>query len=157
MGRCGLELPRGCRHVWGLERAGRGSKSGWGQYHLPPLRPLTGLAITALLHLSFSSPWIEDRAGCSFLTPPSPPPLPRAHPIVEGWEGRLHHPHDETFEYSDVGSWLEVSCLSLCCWSGDNTDSLVYLCSPRASQVPGAAAVIASSPVRCGWRETRTA
>ena len=52
---------------WSLP--GRGSKSGWGQHHLPQLHPSTGLAITALLHLSFPSPWIEDRAGCSLLTP----------------------------------------------------------------------------------------
>ena len=137
-----LSCPHGHMHLWGPEPAWEG---------LPTL--LSGLASAVLLCLCYSLPLIEDRPRCSFPTPL----LPHVHLILEGWEGRLHHPHDEPFEYSDVGSWLEMSCLSLCWWSGDNTDSLLYLCSPRASQVPGAAAVIASSPVRCGWRETRTA
>lgn len=84
-----------------------------------------------------------------------------AAPLVHlsSWRagGRLHHPHDEPFEYSDVGSWLEMSCLPFAVSPETTRTPLVYLCSPRASQVPGAAAVMAPSPVRCGWRETRTA
>lgn len=36
-------------------------------------------------------------------------------------------------------------------------NTLVYLCNPKVSQVPGLAVKISMSPVKNGWSETRTA
>lgn len=151
LGGCGPEeelasqLPVWLRRLWGLEPAWEGPREPVG---LGPPAPARG-ALATLFHLCLSSSLTEDRARCSSQPPPASSGKAERAAFITRMMNllnmRIWAPGWRCHVFSSVVS-LETT-----------RPPLVYLCSPRASQVPGAAAVIASSPVRCGWRETRTA